>query len=271
MKGGSGKSSDPSSSSWILFALAPVLLLVVGCQEQIVHDLSEREANSVISQLSMARLDARKVRQADGRWAISVNKGEMVPALAYIETRRVLTTRDASSASNKGGMIPSREEQWFRYERSVSLSIEESLSALPGVLDARVHVNLPDDDPLFGDSARKGGSASVLLVVDQRFGADDAEVAALVGGAAGLQRDVVRVLKSETVDRDVSEVLEKPETSPSSVSEGAPSPASWRFVVWGFGVAILFGVCARFGVCFRGRRSKRRVTFELPKELDFEG
>lgn len=243
----------------------------MGCREQIVHDLSEREANSVISQLSMARLDALKVRQADGRWAISIDKDEMIPALSYIETRRVLSTRDAASASSKGGMIPSREEQWFRYERSVALSIEESLSALPGVLDARVHVNLPDDDPLFGDSARRGGSASVLLVVDQRFGADDAEVAALVGGAAGLQRDVVRVLKSETIDRNVPEVVKKPAASPSSLVEGATSSATLSDVAWGIGAASIIGLCAICGAWFRGRRSKRRVTFELPKELDFEG
>jgi type III secretion protein J len=261
-----GWRAKPKPRSRISLRLLSLVFLISACQEQIVHDLSEREANSVVSQLSMARLDARKVPQPDGRWAISVNQEEMIPAISFIETRRVLPSRDAKSGSSKGAMIPSREEQWFRYERSVALSIEESLSALPGVLDARVHVNLPDDDPLFGDSARGGGSGSVLLVVDRRFSAADDEVAALVGGAAGLSREVVRVLKSQTVEDDVQKFVEAPTLTSNSIAE---VPIS--LVVVGWGVAGIATLGAAYGVRMLRRRSRRRVAFELPKELDFEG
>ena len=246
-------------------------LLLTGCQEQIVHDLSEREANAVISQLSMAHLDARKVQQADGRWAISVDQDEMIQALSYIENRRVLTTRDPKVLSSKGGMIPSREEQWFRYERSVAASLEESLSVLPGVLDARVHVNLPDDDPLFGDSARKGGSGSVLLVVDRRYATGHDEVAALVSGAAGLSRDVVRVLTSEAVQTNVVEGDSAPAAIVAGVPPSVEPEISWLIPSWVASVsAFAFGVVV-CGGRFLTRRRKRRVAFELPKELDFEG
>ena len=219
----------------------------------------------------MVHLDARKVQQPDGRWAISVNQDEMMQALSYIENRRVLTTRQTSSLSSKGAMIPSREEQWFRYERSVAASIEESLSALPGVLDARVHVNLPDDDPLFGDSARKGGSGSVLLVVDRRYVTGPDEVAALVSGAAGLSRDVVRVLTSEAVETNVVQS----DGEPAAITATPPPPLEpempW-IVPWWMASVIALGVGVVVCVFrFRARRRKRRVTFELPKELDFEG
>jgi type III secretion protein J len=251
--------------------LFPLVFIISACQEQIVHDLSEREANSVMSQLSMARLDARKVQQPDGRWAISVEHDEMIPALSYIETRRILTTRDAKSVSNKGSMIPSREEQRFRYERSVAVSIEESLSALPGVLDARVHVNLPDDDLLFGDLARKGGSGSVLLVVDRTFVAGDDEVAALVGGAAGLPRDVVRVLKSQTAEIEVPEVVMAPRDLSPFIPESALSRVAWSFVPWTLGVAAVVMVSSLGVAQLFKRRPTRKATFQLPKELDFEG
>ena len=248
-----------------------LVVLLAGCQEQIVHDLSEREANTVISQLSAAHLDARKVQQPDGRWAISVDQDEMIEALSFIETRRVLTPREPRSPSSKGGMIPSREEQWFRYERSVAASIEESLSALPGVLDARVHVNLPDDDPLFGDSARKGGSGSVLLVVDRRFVTGRDEVAALVSGAAGLSRDVVRVLTSEAVEPHPPEG----DGAPVAIASAAPQPLEpqvpWFFLSWMVGASALVVGVVVYGVRSLTRRPKRRVTFALPKELDFEG
>jgi len=252
-------------------ALLTLIVWIAACQEQIVHDLSEREANSVISQLSMARLESRKVQQPDGRWAISVDRDEMIPALSFIETRRVLPSRDATASSTKGSMIPSREEQWFRYERSVAVSIEESLSALPGVLDARVHVNLPDDDPLFGDSARKGGSGSVLLVVDGGFGATDEEVAALVGGAAGIPREVVRVLKTQAVRATIRDVDDNSTAVSLPSSESRASRATWFVgaVLIGAGGAAITGIA--WGARALRRRPKRRVTFELPRELDFEG
>lgn len=282
MKGALRATYDARLKPRAFGAFVPLLCSLAACQEQIVHDLSEREANSVVSQLSMARLDARKVQQPDGRWAISVDQDEMLQALSYIETRRVLTSRDAKSVSNKGVMIPSREEQWFRYERSVAVSIEESLSALPGVLDARVHVNLPDDDPLFGDSARKGGSGSVLLVVDKSFTAADAEVGALVGGAAGLPRDAVRVLRSEAVEANPPAVVEvsgdivppPPESTTESRGVGFFERALFVSLLrepWVGAASLVVSIGAACGVWLLRRRPKRTARFELPKELDFEG
>lgn len=225
----------------------------------------------MVSNLHIARLSAQKVRQPDGRWAISVDREQMIPALSYIETRRVLPVRDTKSPSSKGGMIPSREEQWFRYERSVAVSIEESLSALPGVLDARVHVNLPDEDPLFGDSDRQGGSGSVLLVVDRAFVAGDDEVAALVGGAAGLPRDVVRVLKSEAVASGAVESVPVERSIPSDAGYSQRDLPLWPFVWWLVGGGVVVGGCVAAALRYARRRTKRKVTFALPKELDFEG
>ena len=268
MKGIVERSLKSRSSARAFALLLPFVFAIAACQEQIVHDLSEREANSVVSNLHVARLAAQKVRQPDGRWAISVDRDQMIPALSYIETRRVLSVRDTKSASSKGAMIPSREEQWFRYERSVAVSIEESLSALPGVLDARVHVNLPDEDPLFGDTERQGGSGSVLLVVDRAFAARDDEVAALVGGAAGLPRDVVRVLKSEAVETGEFESVPLVKAITTDAGEALPlQPFTW----WICGGSVVVGGCVAAALRYARRRTKRKVTFALPKELDFEG
>jgi type III secretory pathway lipoprotein EscJ len=199
-----------------------------------------------------------------------VDRNEILQALSIIETRRVLPVRDTKSASSKGGIIPSREDQWFRYERSVALSIEESLSALPGVLDARVHVNLPDEDPLFGESERRGGSGSVLLVVDRAFAAGDDEVAALVGGAAGIPREVVRVLKSEAVE--TSEINRVPLVNAlsSDVTDAGQALPLRSFAWWILGGSVFVGGCVAAALRYLRRRPKRKVTFALPKELDFE-
>ncbi len=265
LNGGSKGSGTGGGSLLTIFSAIAVLFLTA-CQEQIVHDLSERDANRVISHLSEARLHPRKVQQPDGRWAISVARDEMVPALGYLDTRRVLVTRDSPDVASKGTIIPSREEQWFRYERSMAHSIEESLSTLPGVLEARVHLNLPDEDPLFGDGTRGGGSGSVLLVVDARFSAGVGEVAAVVSGAAGLKPELVRVLTSTTSESIAPPLIEA--ARPTSVSSLPQIKRIVRADLCIMAAVMFVGV---LGFRLLKRRSKKRVRFEAPKELDFEG
>lgn len=168
-----------------------------GCEEQILHDLTEHEANKVLSRLHVGKLPATKVLQSDGRWSISVDEDHVISALTFLDSNRVLAPRTSVlPSSSKGGIVPSREEQWFRYERSVAVSIEESLSTIRGVLETRVHLNLPEKDPLFGTKKLDVGSGSVLLVVDDRYATDKADVANLVSGAAGIPAQYISVLQS---------------------------------------------------------------------------
>lgn len=230
-----------------------------------MHDLSEREANKVVSHLSAAHLGASKVLQADGRWAIAVDRDEMVSALSHLDTQRVLAPRGGDSLVGKSSMIPSREEQRFRYERALAVSIEDSLSAIPGVLEPRVHINVPDEDPLFPSQDLRLGSGSVLLVVDESFKAGDDEISALVAGAAGISREAVRVLKS--LAPPPRSLAGNPRNGVARREEmHAASTPPWAAVaVMGGGVLFAFGI-RRLAT----RRTKRS-TFSLPKELDFEG
>lgn len=181
-------------------ALLVLCVTACGCQEQILHDLSESEANRIVSRLHSAELSAEKVVQSDGRWAISLPERQASKGLRYLEEHRVVSSqRSDTFAFAKGGLIPSREEQRFRYERALAAAIEESLQAVKGVLEARVHLNLP---PSEGFAAQRGektpGSSAVLLLVDERFNTQDSDVARLVAGAAGLQVERISVLRSVT-------------------------------------------------------------------------
>ncbi len=206
-----------------------------GCDEQILHDLTEQDANKVVSRLGSGNLDAKKVLQSDGRWAIAVSRDSIASALVYLDTNRVLSPRSSGPASgSKGGFVPSREEQWFRYERSVAGTIEDSLSAVSGILEARVHLNLPETDPLFGTRKESVGSGSVLLIVDSRYASKDEEIAALVAGAAGVPAAKVTVLKSQAHQGQIESVTE--------VSQGAQQPS----------VAVEPAVAVTAGQSFKG-------------------
>lgn len=175
-------------------------IAVCGCKEQILHDLTEAEANRIVSRLHGAELTAQKVLQSDGRWAISLPERQASAGLRYLEDHRVVSSQRSDTFSfAKGGLIPSREEQRFRYERALAAAIEESLQAVKGVLEARVHLNLPQSESIFGERGEKVlGSSAVLLLVDDRFNTEERDIARLVAGAAGLQVEHISVLRSVT-------------------------------------------------------------------------
>lgn len=248
-----------------VLSLLLLTVLISGCQEQILHDLSEKEANKVVRHLSESGIAVEKVSQADGRWAIAVHRHEVPRALGYVDSQRILSVRDSkASGAAKGSLIPSREEQRFRYERSISGSLEESLTAMPGVLEARVHLNLPEEDPLFGARSPAKGSGSVLLVVDERFTAPDGEISALVGGAAGLPPEGVRVLKSKAQMPPVEDSLPVPPVQMSAPSE-EPLAVPWR-ALGVSGALCVFSWCGYRWM----KRARRRVVFALPKEVQCE-
>lgn len=250
---------------------------LIGCDEQILHDLAERDANRVLSRLRAGNLDAKKVEQSDGRWAIAISSDLAAPALSFLDARRVLSPRDsAASTSPKSGLVPSREEQWFRYERSVSTSIEDSLGTVLGVLEARVHLNLPEVDPLLGVRHEVVGSGSVLLVVDDAYVSSDQEIAALVAGASGIPQAKITVMRS-LAQKDG---LRRGDTNDTALAEGetrgnsesgvianypAETPGRPRATV----AAALMLSLGGFAILSIKRRQKK-VKFVLPQTIQHE-
>ena len=65
--------------------------------------------------------------------------------------------------------------------------------SVDGILEARVHLNIPPVDPLFGRKIQQiAGSASVLLVREDNLSISIEEVASLVSGASGIDEQNIR-------------------------------------------------------------------------------
>jgi hypothetical protein len=150
------------------------------------------------------------------------------------------------------------------------------LNTLTGVLEAHVHVNLPEHDPLLGRKRDVGGTGSVLLVIDDRFGVKDEEISALVAGAAGVPAGSVTVLRSLAA-RDPALVptsLEIPIVQPAPSSEvesklRMPDLVRWVSPEAACGVMASFA-CGAAGFAAVRRRRRKRTRFSLPVELEHE-
>jgi type III secretion protein J len=185
---------------------ASLLLLLQGCAgEELFHGLDERQANEVLVALDEAGLSAEKRREegADGGWLVEVRPKDAGAARRLLAERELPRTRAPGFADlfEGSGMVPTPLEEHARYLQALSGELARTVEALDGVVEARVHLGLPQEDPLRPGSARAPRAAVLLRcrpAACPSVRSLEPSLRALVAGAAdGLSAETVSVLIAE--------------------------------------------------------------------------
>lgn len=137
-------------AGWRCIAALCAALALSGCKDVLFAKLSEPQANEVLAALSEARIEASKERVDDLNWKLNVESQRIGEALVYLRDRglperQVLTMGEVFK---KDGMISTPTEERARFTWALQESIAATLRRIDGVTEARVHVALPDNDPL---------------------------------------------------------------------------------------------------------------------------
>lgn len=171
-----------------------IFFLCTGCREEIAQHVHEREIGRVMTSLHAAGIAAERSKQPDGRWIVTVQPKYVTRALELLESHRLIKTRNEPVEENT--LFMSEKEQSFRFERTLSKSIEETLYALEGVFDAKVHLTIPSSDTMLGPKRenRTQGSGSVLIIASADLLVTPEEIGHLVAGASGVPADAITVL-----------------------------------------------------------------------------
>jgi len=159
-----------------------IILILSGCNEVIIHDLSEEQANRIWVALRQHNFSPAKQR-AGTNWDIAVARGEAVSALDILERLRLPRRKRPLSSEGGSSLLPSRGEREANRERELSGRLEETLLTLPGVADARVHLVI----------AERGSTASVLVVTLPGIEVDPKRIREIVAGGGSIQREHVTV------------------------------------------------------------------------------
>jgi type III secretion protein J len=173
--------------------------LVAGCTVPIAGGLDEGQANRVMVALDHAGVGGEKESdpQVEGRFRVVVERDEAPRAIAALreEDLPAPSTPGLLDAMGKGSLVPSQLTEHAQFVTGLSGELERSLSAVDGVLSARVHLSLPEIDPL-REGPRPKATASVLIKHRGSTPPLEAhEVKRLVAGAApGLAPDDVAVV-----------------------------------------------------------------------------
>ena len=183
------------------FALAAMLL--AGCdKEATLHSgLGERQANLVMAALLDSGISCRKTPGEEGTWNVLCSEAKFAQAVNLLERQGLPREprQGIGEVFKKTGMISSPSEERIRFMDALAQDLARTISMIEGVVDARVHVVLPENDPF----ARNALPSSAAVAIRSRWNADITDlvpsVKALVKNAIeGLQYEKIQV----TIFRD---------------------------------------------------------------------
>jgi type III secretion protein J len=145
-------------------AAALLALALLGCGKAPLYtQLTERQANEIVALLLNARIDADKLFGDDKSWRVAVAKSDLPRAVEVLHNvgypREVF--QSLGDVFKKEGFVSSPIEERARWIHGRQQELEQTLYSIDGVVKARVHLAIPERDPL-SDKVRPS-SASVFI------------------------------------------------------------------------------------------------------------
>ncbi len=178
--------------------LAPVLaLFLAACdntQTTLHAGLPEQQANLVMAALIDSGIPCHKAPGDEGTWNVTVSEARFAEAVNLLE-RRGLPRRDYQGLGEvfkKTGMISSPSEERIRFMDALAQDLSRTIASIDGVVDARVHIVLPENDPF----ARNTLPSSAAVAVRSRW---DADVSEYVPAIKGLVKNAIEGLSADKI------------------------------------------------------------------------
>ena len=254
------RSCCPQSTRLLAIALAATLF---GCSVPVAVGLDESDANRVVMALDHAGVDATKEVDAttEGKFRITVARDDAPRALSAMSDEELPRPKSKGvlDALDKGQLVPSQKAEHAQFVSGLAGDLERTLTGLDGVLSARVHLNVPEQNPL-RDVAPERATASVLL---EHRGANppisENEVQRIVaGGVRGLSADNVAVVMVARAPHPAVKDSGLAHVGPLAVARASVRPLQ----LGGAALVLLLLVFAVLTLVFYTRMSRLRAELD---------
>ena len=171
-------------------------MLFVGCDKEVAlhSQLEERQANLVMAALLDEGIVCHKTAGDEGMWNVMISEANFAAAANLLE-RKGLPRRSYQGVSEvfkKTGMVSSPSEERIRFMDALAQDLSRTISGIDGVVDARVHVVLPENDPF----AKNALPSSAAVAIRSRWNAD---ISDLVPSIKNLVKNSIEGLKYEKI------------------------------------------------------------------------
>ena len=177
-------------------AMAVGAMLLAGCDKEVAlhSQLEERQANLVMAALLDEGIACHKTPGDEGAWNVMISESSFAAAANLLE-RKGLPRRayqGVAEVFKKTGMVSSPSEERIRFMDALAQDLSRTISGIDGVVDARVHVVLPENDPF----AKNALPSSAAVAIRSRWNAD---IADLVPSIKNLVKNSIEGLKYEKI------------------------------------------------------------------------
>ena len=156
-----------SCRRWLAIGL---MLALAACGNQELYGkLKESQANEMIAALRNANIAATKQSSGEGEWSVSVAPADFAQSVEVLRSNGLPRDEFASLGDlfAKKGFVSSPTEDRARLMYGLSQELGRTVSAIDGVVEARVHLAIPQPDPL--SDKVKPSSAAVFIKYQPGF------------------------------------------------------------------------------------------------------
>ena len=162
------------SKKFLPLTAIALLVLLTGCKTELYSNLAENDANAMLSILLNNKVTAEKTfDKKAATYFLHVEESQIPQAVQLLKEQGYPKEKIATVGElfKKEGLISSPLEERARFIFALSQRVQETLSQIDGVLVARVHVVLPENNPI--DTEIKPSSASVFIKYNPAFRLED--------------------------------------------------------------------------------------------------
>ncbi|MFF7707081.1 type III secretion system inner membrane ring lipoprotein SctJ [Pseudomonas sp. NPDC007930] len=174
--------------------------LLAACDTALYSNLDERSANTMVAALLQAGIPASRKLQDNGQMTVMVDEKRFAQAMAVLDGAGLPGEKFANMGEvfKSNGLVSSPVQERAQMVFALSEELSHSVSQIDGIVSARVHVVLPDNDLL--KRVISPSSASVLVRYEPGTNINTLlpQIKTLVAnGIAGLSYDGVSVTAIE--------------------------------------------------------------------------
>ncbi|HVS02003.1 MAG TPA: hypothetical protein VMT16_04470 [Thermoanaerobaculia bacterium] len=171
--------------------MALLAILLMACQAEVLHDVPEAEANEILAVLQQHGVVADKVPANPelNTFNVTVSKDARPRAWAVLQEYKLPRARDRRfrDVFGKSKLVVTPVEERALFLEALQGELAQTLESVQGVIDARVHLVLPEKD--LSGKLRGAAKASVVL-----------EYLPSAQGVAPMQRAEVQQIVANAVD-----------------------------------------------------------------------
>ncbi|MGA7806385.1 type III secretion system inner membrane ring lipoprotein SctJ [Bradyrhizobium sp.] len=177
---------------------------VASCKSELYTNLDQQHANQIVATLREHGIPADRSPGKGDRVSVSVDESRFAEAVEVLNDNGLPKQEFATLGEvfKKDGLISSPVQERAQMIFALSQELSETVSEIDGVLSARVHLVLPDNDPLRQQLVPS--SASVFIRHRASVPINDLvpQVKMLItNGVAGLSYDKVSVILVPVAER----------------------------------------------------------------------